>query len=117
MIFTALDFVGRVLVIEGLPHQDQDQSHENEAYDLAEKVANTPGEPQGQTPIPSQNSRSLTAAEQPKLPGSSMLDDSHPTGTNQPHRKTGDASILLVFWRLLTTPRPLVVFMVVFFCS
>jgi hypothetical protein len=103
MIFTALDLVGRVLVIEGgLPHQDQ--SHENEANDLAEKVANTPGEPEGQTPIPSKDSGSLTAAEQSDT-------------TNQPHRKTSDASILHVFWRFMITPRPLVVFLVVFFCS
>jgi hypothetical protein len=112
MIFTALDLVGRVLVIEGgLPHQDK--SHENEANDLAEKVANTPGEPQGQTPIPSKDSGSLTAAEQSEFPSPSMLDNT----TNQPHRRTSDASILHVFWRFMITPRPLVVFLVVFFCS
>ena len=115
MIFTALDLVGRTLVIEGLPHQDQ--SPENEANALTEKVANTPGEPQGRTPIPSQDSGSLTTAEQSKLPAPSMLDNTPPTRTNQPHRKTGDASILVVFWRFMITPRPLVVFLVVFFCS
>jgi len=114
MIFTALDLVGRVLVVEGLPHQVQDQSHENE---VKNKKAPMPGETQSRTLSLSQNSGSLSTADQSELPRPSTPDNSPSTGTSQPHRKTGDAPILSVFWRFMTTPRPLVVFLVVFFCS
>lgn len=117
MSFIALDLVGRVLVVESLPHQDQDRSHESETNELAERVANTPGEPHSQKSISPQNFGSSTAVEQSKLPGPSTLDNNPLTDINQPHRKSGDAPILRVFWRLMTTPRSLLIFIVSFFCS
>ena len=107
MISTVLNLVGLVFVVEGSSQQVQDQSHRSEIDHLAEKAVTSGEQPQNQT---------LTAAES-KLPNPPTMDDNPTTGTNQPHRKIGDAPILLVFWRLMTSPRPFAALLVVFFAA